>query len=450
MKRINIYLALLLVVFSISSCKKDEQEVVTSDSPTTFDGEFTRQWINLECTIVKTTGGFLPPQAARAYGYTGIALYESIVQGWPEAKSLAGQINGLTEDMLPKIEENKEYNWALSANAAMAEIIRKMYEKKISADNLAEVNTLENNWQSTLSYRVSEEVAERSIAYGKSVANAIYEYSKTDGGHESYMDPFQLPYTWPAITGAWIPTGATANPIAPKWGSNRPFLASNLTNIVPVAHPAYSTDPASPFYQEAMNVYNTVTNASEEQKTIARYWADDPMNTCTPTGHTFNIMMQLLEENDANLAMSAVAFAKLGIAENDAFICCWKCKYDYFLIRPVTYIKQNIDPNFATVIGTPAFPAYTSGHATEAAAGTEIFKNMFANGNANYNFTDRSQVRYGFSTRTFTNFDDMALECANSRLYGGIHYNFDNMKGLEMGRTVGENVINSIDWPTTF
>jgi hypothetical protein len=158
-------------------------------------------------------------------------------------------------------------------------------------------------------------------------------------------------------------------------------------------------------------------------------------------------MTQLLEETNATLEKSSVAYAKLCIAENDAFISCWKLKYKSILIRPVSYIKQYIDPAFKTVIGTPAFPAFTSGHSVEIGAGTKVFNEMFTNGSGDYNFTDYSQLQYGFAARHYNNFNDMAEECANSRFYGGIHYTEDNIKGLEQGRAVGDFVINSLNWP---
>ncbi len=438
-------------LFFVSSCQKDTDEAVISATPSEFDGEFTREWFKLECTLVKETPGMFPPQASRAFGYTGITLYETIVQGWPDAQSLAGQLNGLNSSMLPMANTAEyEYNWALASNAAFSVIITKMFDRTIKPEYRSEILALEDKWKATLSEGVDPDVRERSITFGQAMANAIYEYSKTDGGHEQYVDPFQLPYTWPTKDGAWVPTGAAANPLAPRWANNRPFLTVNVTDCQPNAHCAYSTISSDEFYKEALNVYNVVTNATAEEVEIAKFWADDPFNTCTPTGHTFNIMVQLLEENDANLAMSAVGFAKLAIAENDAFIACWKAKYDYFLIRPVTYIRQNIDANFNTLIGTPPFPAYTSGHATEAAAGSRIFTNMFTSGDGYYQFTDRSQLQFGFSVRNYSNFDDMATECANSRLYGGIHYNMDNSNGLKMGKAVGDNVNTRIRWPKSF
>lgn len=157
--------------------------------------------------------------------------------------------------------------------------------------------------------------------------------------------------------------------------------------------------------------------------------------------------MQLLQEDRATLEKTSVAYARLSIAENDAFISCWKGKYKYVLIRPVSYIKQYIDPSFTTVIGTPPFPAYTSGHSCEMGAGSRIFINMFTDGNGNYQFTDYSQLQYGFQARNYSNFTDMAEECAKSRFYGGLHYPMDNLKGLQIGRAIGDNVNRLINWP---
>ena len=64
---------------------------------------------------------------------------------------------------------------------------------------------------------------------------------------------------------------------------------------------------------------------------------------------------------------------------------------------------------------------------------TQLFGN-------NYHFTDETHIARGLPARTFTSFDEMALEAANSRLYGGIHYNMSNMRGLAEGKCIGEYV----------
>lgn len=439
--------ALVLILFTFSSCERYNRETESTETAA-YSGDMLRKYFDLQCQITKATPGFFPPQAARAFGYVSITSYEEVVHGIANARSLAGQINGLPADALPQPEEEKAYNWSLVANAGVAEMMRMMFDLHLSEANRAKIDAMEssNYIQQYAAYPLP--VAERSVAYGKALAEAIYQYSISDGGHQSYVDAFQLPYEPPIGDHCWTPTGATIHPISPRWGACRPFLVQNVTQTQPPAPLSFSTDPNSEFYAAAREVYDQVNTNSEEEMEIARFWADDPFNTCTPAGHTFNILSQLLEEDGATLAKTAVGYAKLGIAENDAFISCWKSKYDFVLIRPFSYIRSYIDANFNTVIGTPPFPAYSSGHSCEIGVGERVFTDLFTNGDGNYALTDRTGLQYGFGIRQFSNFSDMALECANSRFYGGIHYQMDNLEGLETGRTIGNNVLSQLAWPS--
>ncbi|MCF8463241.1 MAG: vanadium-dependent haloperoxidase [Flavobacteriales bacterium] len=437
---------ILFLLIGFSGCEKYER-VTDSTETSAYSGDFLRKFYDLQCQITKETPGFFPPQAARAFSYVGLTGYEAVVHGIPNAKSLAGQLNGLSANALPQPEVDKAYNWAIVANAASAEMMRKMFELNLSEQNLQKINEMEDYNYSQLYAANPLPVADRSVAFGRAIAEAIYQYSMTDGGHQAYLDAFQLPYILPVGDHCWIPTGATVHPICPYWGECRPFLNQNVVGTQPPQHLPHSADVNSDFYAAAMEVYNQVNNNSAEQIEIARFWADDPFQTCTPAGHTFNLLSQLLEEDDATLAKTAVGYAKLGIAENDAFISCWKSKYDFVLVRPFTYIRQHIDPNFNTVIGTPPFPAYSSGHSCEIGVGETVFTEMFTNGDGKYELSDRTGLQFGFGIRHFSSFSEMAEECANSRFYGGIHYQMDNTEGLVTGRKIGYIVLNQIQWP---
>lgn len=451
MKRIVYF---LLILSSLLGCT-DVGEVVPNTSThknvaSEYSADVLHDWFKLECRLVKATPGFFPPQAARVFAYTGITAYESVYRGIPGARSLAGQINAFDPSSMPQADAvSIRYHWGIVANAAMADIMRLMFDKNLSKENLAIINAKEEEYFTKLRPEAaSKAVAGLSEELGKAIALAVFEYSKTDGGHESYLNPFSKPFT--PVTGLdkWIPTDAKNDtPLSPNWKNCRLMLAANVDYGRSPKPISFSISPGSDFYKAALEVYQTVEKKDPEQQEIARFWADDPFATCTPTGHTFNIMSQLLEETGATLEKSAVGYAMLGIAENDAFITCWQVKYDYNLIRPVTYIQKYIDPNFKTVIGTPPFPAYTSGHATEAAVGERVFTRLFTNGDGKYSFTDRSQLQHGFGTRKFESFMQVSEECANSRLYGGIHYDMDNKVGLQLGRGVGNNVVNLIRWP---
>jgi hypothetical protein len=450
MKKIVYLLTWLALVWACTPKEEITPNLPATNFASDYSADFLYDWFKLECRVVKETPGFLPPQAARAFGYTGITAYEAVYRGIPDAKSLAGQLNGLSPAAMPQADAlSVRYHWSIVANAAVAEMMRLQFGKNLSEKNLATINEKEKGYHAQFAPEAASKlVATLSQQLGKDIALAIFEYSKEDGGHESYLNPFSKPYT--PVTGVdkWVPTDATnLTPMSPHWKKCRPMLASNMAFATPASPIGFSTDPQSDFYKAAMHVYTTVSRKSPEEQEIARFWADDPFATCTPTGHTFNILTQLLEETGSTLEKAAVGYGMLGVAENDAFITCWKVKYDFNLIRPVTYIQKYIDPAFKTVIGTPPFPAYTSGHATEAAVGERIFIRLFTNGDGVYPFTDRSQLQHGFSVRKFNNFKQMTEECANSRLYGGIHYDMDNQLGMKMGRGLGDNVLKSITWP---
>jgi hypothetical protein len=442
---------LLVTLFSISllfimSCSKDN-EFKESLETREYTPQHVYSYFDQTCKMLKGTQGFFPPQAARAYSYISLANYESVVHGIKDAKSLHTQLNGFSGISLPKPQIDQVYNWAIASNSATSKTIRYMFEKRLSPVFKTSLDSIESTHLILLSTGEDKDVVERSVQFGYQIADAIFEYSKTDGGHESYLDPFQLPYSLPSDEYCWVPTGTVSNPLSPKWGTNRPFLTENITKTHPGPPIPFSKESNSEFYKEAMVVYNQLKNNTPEQIEIAKYWSDDPFKTCTPTGHTFNILLQILKNERVTLAKASLGLVKMGLAENDAFIACWKTKYEYVLLRPVTYIQRYIDPTFTTVLGTPPFPAYTSGHSCEIGAGSRILTDLFTSGNGDYQFTDYSQLQHGFVARSFSNFNEMAEECANSRLYGGIHYPMDNSKGLQTGRAVGDNINNLLQWP---
>jgi len=132
----------------------------------------------------------------------------------------------------------------------------------------------------------------------------------------------------------------------------------------------------------------------------------------------------------------------VGIALNDAGIVCWRAKYKWNLLRPVTFIQKYIDPSWMPLIGTPPFPSYTSGHSTFSEATAAILSKEIGN---QVSFTDSSGMLYGFLLRSFSNFNDYAKEAAISRLYGGIHYRFDNESGFNCGQLIAMNV-EHLNW----
>lgn len=403
-----------------------------------YDAEVARAWFDLQLDVVTRTWGFSPPVAARAFGYTGVTLYEAVVPGMPDYQSLAGQLNDLA--VLPQPEPGKTYHWAAVANSALAQITRLLYPTA-NAGNKATIETLYQQFAQQFEAEADAETLKRSNGFGQAVADAIFEWSKTDGAHESFRTNYSKTYEPPVGDGLWVrtprPKGNPQPPMQPYWGDIRSFVPATDDACMPPAPPVYSVVPDSDFHAEAMEVYTAYNNLSPEQLEIARYWADDPFRTSTPGGHSISILTQVLEREAAALGTAAEAYAKVSIALSDAFVGCWQAKYEYNLLRPVTYIQQVIDSDWMPLLVTPQFPEYPSGHSVASSAAAEVLTSLFGD---DYVFTDHAHDDWGLQPRSYNSFRDYAREAALSRLYGGIHYRSAIENGLEQGTCVGDRV----------
>lgn len=446
-------------LFFLQSCRKDDETAMVNDATSVASQDqakvkenessaILRPWYDLLLVLVKSTPGHTPPIVAREMGYTGITLYEATTGGVNGYKTLAGQIQGL--NALPQSDKKQDYIGPVAANAALARIISSLYGNA-SAANVALINNLETTNDASFVGLYDNDDIMRSRQFGRDIADAIYLYSQSDGGHLAYLNPFPTTYIPPVGPGLWVPTppAFAPKPMLPYWGSNRTFVAENsYSPINPPLPPTYSTATNSALFLAAQQVYNTSVNLTQSQKDIADYWADgggnhDQLGNFTPPGHLIAITVQLLSNKDLNMHKAAALLAKEGITLNDAAIVCWRAKFANNMERPVTYIRDNINSTWLSYIKTPPFPTYTSGHSSFSGGTAHILEKEFGK---NKSFTDSTKVILGFAPRTFNSFSEAAQEAAVSRLYGGIHYEMDNVFGFNCGDDIANNVLKEIHW----
>ncbi len=397
-------------------------------------------WAELQLDMMRETPGFSPPVAARAMAYTGVASWEALVPAWPDRSSLVGRLNGLTAMPRPAAP----YLGEVAANHALASVLRGLYPTAF-ADYLAAVDELERRIDARFSPGVDGATLARSQRFGDEVGAAVLAWSEGDGGAEGYLGGTRgfVPDTGP---GAWVPTprnnGPPLPPLQPTWGSNRPLILPSGEACPAPPPPTYSEAPGSVFYAQARDVYDTVRGLTPDQRAIALFWSDDPGQTSTPPGHWLAILTQTVRQSGASARIAAEAYARLGIAENDAFITCWVTKYRYQVIRPITYIQRLIDPSWdvgaiTDPVITPPFPEYTSGHSLVSAAAAAVLTAEFGA----TPFVDRTHDRRGFAPRAYPSFEAAAAEAAISRLYGGIHYRVSIDRGVAQGLCVAQRVL---------
>ncbi len=399
----------------------------------TYSSEVAFKWIDMQLRLFRTNTPFiggLPPH--RYFAYSAIALYESVVPGMPSYQTLSGQLTDMPA--MPRTTPGFAYHWPTCANAALAAMNRDFFPNT-SAANKAAIDSLENVLNNAYKAEVSDDEFQRSVQFGKSIAQLIFDWSKTDGAANA-----NAPYTPPVGLGLWVPTPpAFAAPFGPYWGNNRLMVQGSLDGSAPPPPPAYSTDPSSDFYLMVNDVYNVSQTLTPAQIATALYFRDNPGYG---GGHYLSILKGILQQENPQLDFTAMVFAKTSIGIVDAGIGCWQTKYQYNIERPITYIRGVLGHStWAPLFPTPAFPEYTSGHCTIAGVFSEILTSIFG---ANYHFTNHTYDYLGMAPRSYNSFHDFELDISDARVFAGIHYRNSCVRAVTQGEIIGQNILNKL------
>lgn len=439
-------LAVLCAGLPLARAQAPASAVASAAPPTAeaYSAEVATEWFGLALLLTQQTPGMSPPVASRALAYLSLALYESVAPGLPGQRSLAGQLNELQS--LPWAQPDEALHWPTVAHTAMASMTRMMFPHA-SAENRNRIDLLERSLPQKLArdfdpQTVNAELRTRSETFGKLMAMALMTWARTDGGHEAWgpLRRHQANYVPPSGAGQWSPTPpAYAPALLPWWGTVRPFVLPAADACPAPPPPAYSEETGSAFQRETAEVHRISQAATQEQRQVSLYWADDPLKTPTPAGHWSFIATDQLKVGKASLARAAQVYARLHLAMADAFIATWKTKYTVNLLRPVTAVQLTIDSQWVpTLMHTPPFPEYPSGHSVLSSAAAGVLEREFGE---RTRFTDNTHNDRGWGPRSFASFRAAADEAAISRMYAGIHFRSGIEGGQVQGRCVAGRVI---------
>lgn len=399
----------------------------------TFSADVVISWLNMQLDMLRVplAPGATSQGADRAMAYCGIATYEAVMPGMPAYKSLFGQLTSFPA--MPSTEPGKAYHWAASANAALAEMNRKLFPGA-SDVNRANINTLETTLQTAYAAETDAATLQRSIDFGKEVAARVFTWAATDGS------AFNPPYVPVIGVGIWVPT-APAQPANP-YAYQRRELVPNVSNGAAIAPPpAYSTVPGSPFWEMAKDVYDKSLVLTTDQLASAIYHRDAP--GYPGGGHFVAILSQVLSKAQSSLDKAALVYAKTGIASYDAGRICFIIKYDVKTVRPFTYIQDVMGLAWSPKIPTPNHPEFPSAHAVNGHAIAAMLTDELGE---NFEFTDHTYdyPPLQLPARTYSSFSYMAQEMSNSRVFAGIHYQASCDKGNWLGSKVAQNILSTV------
>lgn len=307
------------------------------------------------------------------------------------------------------------------------------------------------------------EAKANGIRYGKYVASVIIKDRINDGAEPNLAKFYLDRYEKRSDRLAWSPTGpfygAQHGPrfntfsrgLFPGWGAQKPWVMEDKTQFR--ARPFI--DPEGEAFANQYEEIKALgggesSSRTADQTTIAFFWEDGPRGV-TPPGHWQIIAMKITQEMELSLIEQARLFALLSMAQADAAITTWDSKYQYDIVRPETVIRTRAaefgltgDKTWKSLIPTPSFPAYTSGHSTFSGASARILANFI--GTDQVAFSSRSPDLVNWPkqlsgvTRSYTSLWDAAEEAGMSRIYGGIHWQEDNTEGLRVGKELADFV----------
>ncbi len=386
---------------------------------------------------------YSPPVASRIYAYTSLAFYEGLRMQDHQSTSLTAQLNGFKE--MPRPDPKKKYNFTVVGLTAYFTVGQKLVFSK---------EALKGQQQGMLQAFESalpEDEYQASVQLGLAVADAIMQRSVTD----NYTKSRGLPrFSVFKANGKWQQTSPDYNDaLEPYWNTISPLLLDSAAQFKPPPPPPYSLAKGSLYYKELMEVYNVSQNLTPEQDTIATYWDDNSFVTThqghlmyankktTPVGHWMGITSILCGQQKVSPLAAARLYALTACAIFDGFISCWDEKYRSSTVRPITVIQQEFDPEWSSLLQTPPFPEYTSGHSVISTAAATLLTRHLGEGIA---FTDTTEMEYLGMKRRFSSITAAAEEVGISRLYGGIHYRSGIEQGSWQGKQIGDLYLSRI------
>jgi len=252
------------------------------------------------------------------------------------------------------------------------------------------------------------------------------------------------------------PINPTQEAWGPGWGAVTPFaLASAVQFSVPpppeITSPQYAASLAEVQQLGALN--SSVRTA--DQAEASRFWAYDRAEIGPPPILFNSAVSQIAQQQGNSVQENARLFAATSMALADAGVASWESKYAYDLWRPISAIREadsdgnpltEADPDW-TPLGapgggvvpdfTPPFPAYVSGHATFGEATFRTLAHFY--GTDDVSFELMSGELPGV-VRAFDRFSAASQENARSRIYMGVHYDFDDVEGRALGRQIADSI----------
>ncbi|HSL53117.1 MAG TPA: vanadium-dependent haloperoxidase [Pyrinomonadaceae bacterium] len=293
---------------------------------------------------------------------------------------------------------------------------------------------------------IEENRAQQGIRVGQIVAERVLAVRADDGWNVT-----PPAYSLPPTPGNWQPAPGLA--AFTHYPSVMPFGITSGTQFKPNAPPAMTSAEYAADLNEVKELgsVNSLTRTADQTK-VAQLWA----GVNTPTNFLFvwnNVARTVSLARGISTVEKARLFALTNMAMHDALQTTFASKFVYGLWRPVTAIRRADedgnastapDTNWTSLIVNPPYPSYAGNNAAIGTSQSTILALFFGRDDIAFQHTWEGA---GGMTRSYAGFSAMANEEARARIYGGIHFTFDNVAGQSVGQNVANHIFANIMRP---
>ena len=357
-----------------------------------------------------------PAASSRAYALLAVAAYDATVATWHSKYTYNREAPDVVERLAAPGPDPSYPNEHAAVAGAASRVLAYLFPERPAP-------RLEEAAEEAADSRVLAGVARRSdveagLALGRQVGEAVVKHGKADGS-DRVWDGKRPPGIGRGPQ-FWEPQpGSVANPVSPLAGTWKTWVLTSGSQFRPGPPPAFGSPE---FLAQAREVVEVKEKLTEDQKKAATFWAGG-QGTPLPAGIWNQVTIAYLRDLKPSHPQAERALALANVAMADAGIAAWDTKYTYWDPRPENGVQDSgVAKGWEPyLVDTPFFPSYISGHATYSGAVAEVLS---------YLFPTRAQ-----------DFHTKAAEAANSRLWGGIHWRKDNEVGLDVGKKIGQAVV---------
>ncbi len=285
------------------------------------------------------------------------------------------------------------------------------------------------------------------IAVGMAAANAMIALRAADGS-----SPLLAIIPASTAAGDYQLTTRCAAAMFYNWQNVTPFGIASASDFLLGPPPALTSNQYAKDYLEVQTVgASTSVDRPADRADVARLYAGS-----SPSFVLSMATRQVAAQKGTSVSENARALALIHMAASDSLVASFLNKYHYNRWRPETAIRNGAadgndktegDPAFATFIQTPCFPSYPSNHASGTNGGLEAMRRLF--GAAGYDITIANSVPALGSlpptviTKSYTQLKEISNDVDDARVYGGIHFRYDQDAGDALGRAIATEVVKN-------